>query len=220
FDLSKLWVIDLEAENVKLKQIIEENAKRKAENVNLKVELEKNKKDITYLSAENSELKIKVAKLSCDFEEIKSKGIITNSPKQLSISEKKKIKPSYKNQNLESSIISQSISNSSELSLDNNLSDQSNSSCGSEFKSLTNLSPNQRHEVLCSAKIPYNQKVERGLRLELSICTKDNNNKISKVFDIQIPEFSLEAILSGSSSITSQNIVDLFRIAMKIRQKE
>ncbi|CAG8603024.1 11693_t:CDS:1, partial [Diversispora eburnea] len=37
-------------------------------------------------------------------------------------------------------------------------------------------------------KIPYNQKVERGLRHELFICTKDNNNKIKKVFDIQISE--------------------------------
>jgi cell division protein FtsB len=67
FDLLKQRVIDLEAENTKLKQIIEENAKREAENINLKMELEKNKKDITYLSAENSELKIKVAKLSCQF---------------------------------------------------------------------------------------------------------------------------------------------------------
>ena len=84
--------------------------------------------------------------------------------------------PSYENQNLESSIISQSISNSSELSSDNN------SSCDSESKSPTNVSPNQRHEALCGTKIPYNQKVERGLRHELSICTKDNNHKISKVF--------------------------------------
>jgi len=44
FDLLKQRVIDLEAENAKLKQIIE------AENINLKMELEKNKKDITYLS--------------------------------------------------------------------------------------------------------------------------------------------------------------------------
>ncbi|CAG8597327.1 11347_t:CDS:2, partial [Diversispora eburnea] len=173
---------------------------------------------------------------------------------------------SYENQNLESSIISQSISNSYELSSDrgvpslqgnNNSSNQSNLSCdlknviletnpkdstevsggetisqvydplnlniseiSSESKSPTNLSPNQRHKVLCSAKISYNQKVERDLRLELFICIKDNNHKISKVFDIQISEFSLETILSGSSKVTSQNIVDLFRVAMKIRQKE
>ncbi|CAG8625089.1 9234_t:CDS:2 [Paraglomus brasilianum] len=303
FDLLKQWVIDLEVENAKLKQIIEANAKREAENINLKMELEKNKKDITYLSAENSELKIKVAKLSCDFKEIKSKGMITDSPDQLSISEKKIVsvstemenssvtpeqidiqtgdvlasdisddtsnsddiptkeisplnesqpdkeeaitpnpitgiehsstwifdfvemkhkehvskeimerirekklrnqnssldstssEPFYENQNLESSIISQSISNSSELSSDNN------SSCDSESKSPTN--------------------VERGLRLELSICTKDNNHKISNVIDIQIPEFSIEAILTESSEVTAENIADLFNIAMKTRQKE
>jgi len=99
FDLLKQRVIDLEAENAKLKQIIEENAKREAENINLKMELEKNKKDITYLSAENSELKIKVAKLSCDFEEIKSKGIITDFPEQLSISEKKIVSVSTEMEN-------------------------------------------------------------------------------------------------------------------------
>ena len=120
----------------------------------------------------------------------------------------------YENQNLESSIISQSISNSSELSSDNN------SSCDSESKSPTNVSPNQRHETLCSAKIPYNQKVERGLRHELSICTKDNNHKISNVIDIQIPEFSIEVTLTGSSEVTAENIADLFNIAMKTRQKE
>ena len=38
--------------------------------------------------------------------------------------------------------------------------------------------------------------------------------------DIEIPEFSLEAILTGSSEVTAQNIVDLFRVAMKSRQKE
>ncbi|CAG8446556.1 10837_t:CDS:10 [Acaulospora colombiana] len=82
----------------------------------------------------------------------------------------------------------------------------------SESKSSANLLSNQ--------KIPYNQKVERGLRHELFICTKENNNKSSKVFDIQIPEFTLETILTGSSKVTSQNIVDLFRVAMKVRQKE
>ncbi|CAG8850230.1 18125_t:CDS:1, partial [Gigaspora margarita] len=60
-------------------------------------------------------------------------------------------------------------------------------------------------------KIPYNQKVKRGLRLKLFICTKDNNHKINKVFDIQISEFLLEAILTGSSKVILQNIVDLFK---------
>ncbi|GBC04231.1 hypothetical protein RclHR1_05580016 [Rhizophagus clarus] len=68
-------------------------------------------------------------------------------------------------------------------------------------------------------KIPYNQKVEQDLRRELS-STEVSDSKINKAFDIQIPEFSLEAILMGSSEVTAQNIVDLFRVAMKLRRKE
>ena len=68
-------------------------------------------------------------------------------------------------------------------------------------------------------KIPYNQKVEQDLRRELS-STEVDDGKINKAFDIQIPELSLEAILMGSSEVTAQNIVDLFRVAMKLRRKE
>ncbi|CAB5217466.1 unnamed protein product [Rhizophagus irregularis] len=68
-------------------------------------------------------------------------------------------------------------------------------------------------------KIPYNQKVEQDLRRELS-STEVGDGKINKAFDIQIPELSLEAILIGSSEVTAQNIVDLFRVAMKLRRKE
>ncbi|RHZ66970.1 hypothetical protein Glove_303g117 [Diversispora epigaea] len=69
-------------------------------------------------------------------------------------------------------------------------------------------------------KIPYNKRVEQGLRHDLSVFIKENSNKFSDVFDIKIPEFSLEAIITGSSKITAQNIADLFIIAMKVRQKE
>ncbi|RIB04587.1 hypothetical protein C2G38_2222000 [Gigaspora rosea] len=69
-------------------------------------------------------------------------------------------------------------------------------------------------------KISYNKRVEQDLRCDLSLFIKDNNNKVSEVFDIQIPEFSLEVIVTGSSKITVQNIADLFIIAMKVRQKE
>ncbi|CAG8657761.1 19432_t:CDS:2, partial [Racocetra fulgida] len=69
-------------------------------------------------------------------------------------------------------------------------------------------------------KIPYNQKVEQGLRFELSICVKNDSNGTNDVIDIQIPEFSIEAILTGSSEVTAENIADLFNIAMKTRQKE
>src|SRR6266516_4932723 len=41
-----------------------------------------------------------------------------------------------------------------------------------------------------------------------------------KIFDIQISEFSLEAILIESNKVTPQVIVDLFNIAMKTRRKE
>jgi hypothetical protein len=68
-------------------------------------------------------------------------------------------------------------------------------------------------------KIPYNQKVEQDLRRELS-STEVGDGKINKAFDIQIPELSLEAILMGSSEVMAQNIVDLFRVAMKLRRKE
>ncbi|CAG8602149.1 13282_t:CDS:2 [Acaulospora morrowiae] len=43
-------------------------------------------------------------------------------------------------------------------------------------------------------KVPYNKRVEQDLRHDLSVFIKENNNKVSEVFDIQIPEFSLEAI--------------------------
>ena len=50
-------------------------------------------------------------------------------------------------------------------------------------------------DVMCQ-KIPYNQKVEQDLRRELSSCTKGDDGKINKAIDIQIPELSLEEILT------------------------
>ncbi|PKK56103.1 hypothetical protein RhiirC2_800747, partial [Rhizophagus irregularis] len=72
-------------------------------------------------------------------------------------------------------------------------------------------------------KIPYNLKVEQDLRDELSAYMEGKGSASqsgNKIFDIQIPEFSLEAILTGSNKVTSQVIVDLFNIAMKARRKE
>ncbi|CAG8609118.1 5019_t:CDS:10 [Funneliformis mosseae] len=42
----------------------------------------------------------------------------------------------------------------------------------------------------------------------------------SSMTDKQIPELSLEAILIGSSEVTAQNIVDLFKVAMKLKHKK
>ncbi|RHZ65764.1 hypothetical protein Glove_311g20 [Diversispora epigaea] len=73
-------IAELRKENAELKQIIEENAKREAENINLKVELEKNKKDITKLSAENSELKARIIKLEQIWQKKKLIKIANSKP--------------------------------------------------------------------------------------------------------------------------------------------
>ena len=55
-------------------------------------------------------------------------------------------------------------------------------------------------------KIPYNLKVEQDLRDELSTYIKDKESALQsedKIFDIQIPKFFLEAILTGSNKIIS-----------------
>ncbi|GES88484.1 hypothetical protein GLOIN_2v1789359 [Rhizophagus clarus] len=60
-------IIELEAENSKLKQIIEENARRDAENAEHKVRIEELEKNSVDISAENAELKAELAKLRHDF---------------------------------------------------------------------------------------------------------------------------------------------------------
>ncbi|RIB17561.1 hypothetical protein C2G38_1419175 [Gigaspora rosea] len=69
-------------------------------------------------------------------------------------------------------------------------------------------------------KIPYNKKIEQDLRDDLSVFKANNDNRINNVFDVQIPEFSLEAIITGPTKVTAQNIADLFILAIKVRQKE
>ncbi|RIA96923.1 hypothetical protein C1645_753829, partial [Glomus cerebriforme] len=68
------------------------------------------------------------------------------------------------------------------------------------------LKKEDNQNTLLHQKILYRQKVEQ-----------DSNGM---VFDIQISKFSLEAILTGSSNITAQTIVDLFNVTMKVRQKK
>ncbi|CAG8664495.1 6833_t:CDS:2, partial [Racocetra fulgida] len=69
-------------------------------------------------------------------------------------------------------------------------------------------------------KIPYNKKIEQDLRDDLSVFKANNDNRINNVFDVQIPEFSLEAIITGPTKVIAQNIADLFILAIKVRQKE
>ncbi|CAB5113991.1 unnamed protein product [Rhizophagus irregularis] len=92
------------------------------------------------------------------------------------------------------------------------------SSCSGKNVEKLCLKERDKQNTPSHQKILYREKVERGLRQELSsFCSKDSDGR---VFDIQIPEFSLEAILTGSSKITAQTIVELFNVAMKVRHKE
>src|ERR1043165_292600 len=59
---------ELKSENAKLRRIIEENARRDAENAKHKVRIEELEKNSADISAENAELKAKLAKLRHDFD--------------------------------------------------------------------------------------------------------------------------------------------------------
>ncbi|PKY59408.1 hypothetical protein RhiirA4_482130 [Rhizophagus irregularis] len=59
---------ELKNENAKLKRIIEENARRDAENAEHKVRIEELEKNSADISAENAELKAELAKLRHDFD--------------------------------------------------------------------------------------------------------------------------------------------------------
>src|SRR6266540_3171542 len=59
---------EVEAENAKLRQIIEENSKREAESAEHKVRIEELEKNSADISAENAELKAELAKLRHDFD--------------------------------------------------------------------------------------------------------------------------------------------------------
>ncbi|RIA92516.1 hypothetical protein C1645_820664 [Glomus cerebriforme] len=61
-------ITELEAENVKLRQIIEENSKREAENAKHKVRIEKLEKSSADISAKNAKLKAELTKLRHDLD--------------------------------------------------------------------------------------------------------------------------------------------------------
>lgn len=64
-------------------------------------------------------------------------------------------------------------------------------------------------EVSINQKITYKQKMKQSLRNEpVSACTKSNCSWAKIVFDMEIPEFSLETILTG--------IQDLVKLQRKI----
>ncbi|CAB5182138.1 unnamed protein product [Rhizophagus irregularis] len=63
-------------------------------------------------------------------------------------------------------------------------------------------------------------KMDQRFETVASSCTKGGDGKVNKAVNIQIPELSLEAILTGTSEVTAQIIVDLLRVTMKLRCKE
>ncbi|CAG8706817.1 23137_t:CDS:2 [Rhizophagus irregularis] len=81
---------------------------------------------------------------------------------------------------------------------------------GQGYSSIAN------EQVLNNQKITYNQKVEQDLRYELSAymeCkgqTEEVALQSDKAFNIEISEFSLEMILTGSSEVIAQNILPNF----------
>ncbi|CAG8577556.1 12758_t:CDS:2, partial [Acaulospora colombiana] len=86
-------------------------------------------------------LKIKVAKLSCDFEEIKSKGTITDSLEQLSISEKKIVSVSTEMEN--SSVTPEQIDLQTEDVLASDISDDTSNSDDISTKEILPLNESQ-----------------------------------------------------------------------------
>ncbi|RHZ74401.1 hypothetical protein Glove_225g23 [Diversispora epigaea] len=167
------WPAHGVAENIKLKQAIEENAMLKIRFEKLE---KKNKTNTAILIAENAELKV-------------HKGQISNEIKERNWKKK-----------LQSQGLIQNTSFSSYIQNEvNPIIDQA-----------------QNTEI----KIPYNKRVEQDLKHDLSVFIKENNNKINNIFDIQIPEFSLEIIIIESTKVTAQNIANLFVIVIKIKQKE
>ncbi|CAG8544069.1 2458_t:CDS:2 [Diversispora eburnea] len=135
---------EVEAENERLRQIIEENSRRDAEFKSRIEELEKSRTDT---ASENAELKTEVAKLRHDFEEIKSKGIIIDSPDQLPISslaEKKIVSVSTEMKN------SNDIPEQIELQTEN-----------ASASNISDITSNSSHFVTASGKDTHEQIVPR-----------------------------------------------------------
>ncbi|PKC67072.1 hypothetical protein RhiirA1_418548 [Rhizophagus irregularis] len=72
---------------------------------------------------------------------------------------------------------------------------------------------------MADKQVPASESYEDA-DTESSSCTKGGDGKVNKAVNIQIPELSLEAILTGTSEVTAQIIVDLLRVTMKLRCKE
>ncbi|RIA94655.1 hypothetical protein C1645_817710 [Glomus cerebriforme] len=201
----------LEAEIVKLRQIIDENARRDVK--------------VMELEQKNMELEARLAVLEQsslvvgEQPQNDKKAIVKVLPEMdafLVEVNKKSIGDKIRERSAEPVTLPEQVVK--ELTPACKLVISGNKSPVKSFMVNKQASTSENIDMECQ-KIPYNQKVEQDLRRELS-STEIGNSKMNKAFDIQISELSLEAILMGSSEVTAQNIVDLFRVAIKFKRKE
>ncbi|CAG8617302.1 4870_t:CDS:2, partial [Racocetra fulgida] len=187
-ELLRQRVTKLETENTKLKQIIEEIANLRIENTRLKQIIKQNRttNDASQLpipshinghSDENGSTdSLNLEQVQSDISpEINS----NNTPKQVENTSDDASNPDIYARNKES--IQKTSAESEQMSID------------------------QTHNTISpEIKIPYDQKVERGLMHELSVCVKENLT-IQEI-NVQIPDLPLEKILIGSDEVTAQII--------------
>ncbi|RGB25443.1 hypothetical protein C1646_771717 [Rhizophagus diaphanus] len=181
--IHKEEVSDVEAENAKLKQIIEENARRDAR--------------AKELEQKNTELEARLAIVE------QGSSVVDDQLHKEAIS-KRFVEQTVSDVDLSSSVTNQRNNDDAKTS---------------EEKEMDAFLVEVNKKSISDKIRESKKEVEQDLRRELS-STEVGDGKINKAFDFQIPELSLEAILMGSSEVTAQNIVDLFRVAMKLRRKE
>ncbi|CAG8759449.1 18079_t:CDS:1, partial [Gigaspora rosea] len=142
---------EVEAENKRLRQIIEENSRRDAEFKSRIEELEKSRTDT---ASENAELKTEVAKLRHDFEEIKSKGIIIDSPPISSLAEKKIVSVS---------IAEQWFFEPTEMKNSNDIPEQIEIQTeNASASNISDITSNSSHFVTASSKDTHEQTISRN----------------------------------------------------------
>ncbi|CAG8526860.1 16450_t:CDS:10 [Gigaspora margarita] len=196
--------VEVEAENAKLKQIIEENAMRDIR--------------VKELEQKNMELEARLAIVEQAFFVVDGQ---TQNGKKAIAEVWLSIDNSVSTVDLSNSVVDQQ-NNADTKSIEGvaKVSDKETDDFVSEElipKESSMLEESSIYNSHGIEKEKQNEisKVEQGLRHELSVFTKDDDIEKHSSFDIQIPEFPLEMILMGSNKITTQIIADLFNVAIK-----
>ncbi|RIA93586.1 hypothetical protein C1645_819213 [Glomus cerebriforme] len=189
-EISKLRkkFVEVEAENVKLKQIIEKNARH-----DVRVEeLEQKNMELETKLQNNDNTKILKEKIMDAFLVKVNKKSISNKIRE----NLTHCKEDFSMTSTEFVTLSEQIIKKLILTCKSVISNNKSFARTSPVKSSM-----MNKQVLASENIE----------------TEFNDGKINKTFDIQISELSLKAILIGSSEVMVQNIVDLFKVTMKLR---